>query len=115
MDSGIFDGGPPSRLLSWLRLRKGRDYRVLGPAATASAAWLPRAVLAAARGDLIDSPGADSFLGDIAVHARYLISLPLLIGAQSVCSSKLGLLAGHFRDAALVGDSNYERFDAAMV
>jgi hypothetical protein len=114
VENGIFDGGPPSKIIGWLRLRESGKHRVPGTAiAAALAAWLPLAVLAAARGDLIESPGVYSFLRDIAVHARYLIAVPLLVAAQSVCVSKLGLLARHFRDCGLVGDSDHELFDAA--
>jgi hypothetical protein len=114
VQNGIFDDGPPSKIRVWLRLRESGKHRVPRMAiAAALAAWLPLAVLAAARGDFIDSPGVYSFLRDIAVHARYLIALPLLVGAQSVSNSKLELLARHFRDSGLVGDSDHELFNAA--
>lgn len=112
--NGIFDGGPPSKILVRWGLWEFGKHRVPRMAtAAALAAWLPLAVLAAARGDFIDSPGEYSFLGDIAVHARYLIAIPLLVAAKSGCIAKLGLLARHFRDSGLVGDSDYDLFGAA--
>lgn len=114
MKAGLFNGGPPTRIYGWLRLHSSAEKRVWGLAIGAALmSWLPLAVLAAAQGDLIGSLGPGPFLRDIAVHARYLIAVPLLIAATPACVSTLGMLAQHFMDSGLVVDVDHERYDAA--
>jgi hypothetical protein len=114
-NEGLFHGGPPTRLYVWLRLRSTHHSRVQRLAiAAALVSWLPLALLAAAHGDVISSMGPGSFLRDFAVHARYLVAVPLLIAAQPACASVLGALARHFGDSGLVVESDAGRFEAAM-
>lgn len=88
---------------------------MLGSAIIAAlVAWLPLAMLSAARGDFIGPPGSASFLRDLAVHARYLLAVPLLIVAQPGCISSLGLFARHFVDSGLVDRRDHERFNQAV-
>jgi hypothetical protein len=115
MNEALFHGGPPARLYGWLRLRSADHSRVQRLAiAAALASWLPLALLAAAHGDVIGLMGPGSFLRDFAVHARYLVAVPLLIAAQPACASVLGALAQHFGDSGLVVESDKERFEAAI-
>jgi hypothetical protein len=115
MKAGLFSGGPPTRLYGWLRLHSHAEKRPMSLAfGAALVCWLPPALLAAAQGDLIGSQGAGPYLHDIAVHARYLIAVPLLISATPACVSTLGMLAQHFWDAGLVIEGDQEGFDAAM-
>ena len=115
MKAGLFDGGPPTRIYGWLRLRSSAEKRAWSLAIGAALmSWLPLAVLAAAQGDLIGSLGPGPFLHDIAVHARSLIAVPLLIAATPACVSTLGMLAQHFMDSGLVVDVDRERYDAAI-
>jgi len=44
-------------------------------------------------GDLGNFIGPGSFLEDISVHPRFLMALPLLIFAESVCLPRLAALA----------------------
>jgi hypothetical protein len=114
LDDTLFHGGPPARLWLWLRLRSAPEP-VLGSALIAAlAAWLPLAALSAARGDFFGPPGTELFLRDIAVHARYLIAVPLLIAAQPGCIASLGIFARHFLDSGLVGASDLEGFHRAV-
>jgi hypothetical protein len=115
MKDGVFHGGPPARLYGWLRLRPAGQSRVHRLAiAAALVSWLPLALLAAAHGDVISSIGPGSFLRDFAVHARYLVAVPLLIATQPACASVLGALARHFGDSCLVVESDEEQFEAAI-
>jgi hypothetical protein len=115
VDNEIFYGGPPSRLEAWLRLRKSGDPRILRLAfGVVSITWLPLLLLTAARGDLLPRAGAGSFLQDFAVHARYLIAIPLLILAEAVCVPRLGAIVRQFEESDLVRDSDRSRFDAAL-
>jgi hypothetical protein len=115
VENEIFDGGPPSRLEAWLRLRKSGDRRVIRLAiGVVAIAWLPLLVLTAVQGDLMHRPGSGSFLQDFAVHARFLVAMPLLILTEAVCIPRLGAIARQFVESDLVLDSDRYRFDAAL-
>jgi hypothetical protein len=49
---------------------------------------------------------------DFAVHARYLVAVPLFIGAESFTLSTLGKTARHFVDADLIREPDRPRFEA---
>ena len=115
MNEGLFNGGPPTRLYGWLRLRSHAEKRAMSVAVGAALiCWLPLALLSAAHGDLIGPSGPGPFLRDIAVQARYLIAVPLLIASTPACVATLGMLAQHFLDAGLVTDGDRGRFEAAL-
>jgi hypothetical protein len=115
VENEIFDGGPPSRLEAWLRLRKSGDRRTLRLAiGMVAVAWLPLVILTALRGDLIHRPGAGAFLQDFAVHARYLIAMPLLIIAEAVCIPRLSAIARQFMESDLVLGADRGRFEWAL-
>jgi hypothetical protein len=104
----LFDGGPPSRLEVWLRIRKPGDHAYTREALLAgTAAWLPLLLLV-----VPDADALRSFLADIAVHARYLVALPMLMLAESLCRPRLSALARHFAQSGLVTDADRTRFEA---
>ena len=109
---GVFEDGPALRLQRSLRLRKVSAARTAIVAA--GIAWLPLALLAAAHGDLFEAGGAGPFLRDFAVHARYLLAVPLLVVAERGCIVQLSLLAAHFLRSGLVIVADQPRFAAAM-
>ncbi len=116
MDNRVFDGGPPIGLEVWLRLRKRGDGRYLRFALGAVAiTWLPLFFLTWTPASLLHWPAAGSFIADIAVHARYLLAVPLLILAEATCIPQLGLIAQHFLDADIVIESERGQFGAALV
>jgi hypothetical protein len=115
VDNEIFDGGPPSRLEIWLRLRKAGDRRMLRlVAGVAAIAWLPLLFLSSVSGDLAGVLGPGSFLQDIAVHARFLVALPLLVIAESVCVPRLGAIVRQIANSAFIGELDRPRFDSAL-
>jgi hypothetical protein len=67
-------------------------------------AWLPLLVLSVLEGRALGSSVAVPFLRDVEVHIRYLVALPLLIGAELVV----------FLERRLIPDSAMPRFDAAI-
>ncbi len=114
MEHEIFDGGPPSRLEVWLRLRKTGDRRVARLiAGVVAVAWLPLLFLSSVSGDLTHLTGPGSFLQDISVHTRFLVALPLLIIAESVCLPRLAAIARQIANSNLIHDADRPRFDAA--
>jgi hypothetical protein len=115
VSSDIFDGGPPSQLEAWARLRKYGDRRVMKLAIyVAVIAWFPLVLLSAAAGDLIHAPGSGSFIRDFAAHARCLIAIPLLILGEAICIPRLGAVALHFGSAGLIRDSDRGKYEAAL-
>jgi hypothetical protein len=115
VENEVFYGGPPLRLERWLRVRKAGDTRVLGLAIGAAAVtWLPLLVLTIVRGDFLHHAGGGSFLQDFAVHARYLIAVPLMVLAEATCISQLGAIAQHFVVANVVREADRPRFDAVL-
>lgn len=101
----LFDGGPPSRLQYGLRLmRPGQRCIVRRVAFVVLVVWLPLLVL-----------GGDGFVNDLGAHARYLIAVPLLIVAESICTPQLGAIAQHFLDSKLVADEDRPRFEAVVL
>jgi hypothetical protein len=113
-DDSLFDGGPPTRLRMWLRPRSLVLPLPSRQITAVLVAWVPLALFAAARGDLIGPAGPGSFVHDFAVHARYLIALPLLLAAQAACTSSLARFARHFLTSGLISDADRGRFDAAV-
>jgi hypothetical protein len=113
MENEVFYGGPPWRLETWLRLRRGGDLRVVRQAIGAAAiAWLPLLALTLMRESAWSGSGA--FLQDFAVHARCLIAIPLLILAESTCLPQLSAIAQHFLDTDIVRDADEKRYFAAL-
>jgi hypothetical protein len=78
----------------------------------AAIAWLPLAAFSLAQAGSPDVPGAFAFWRDVSVHARDLISVPLLILADALCAPRLWRIVEHFPKAGLIGD--LERFAAAV-
>lgn len=113
-DDPLFEGAPPLHL-ACLGVGPAGAPR-LGRAATlaAVAGWLPPALLAAVQGAMLDTPGLGNFMNDVAVHARALLAVPLLILADAVCSPRLTAIARQFQLAGLVPDEARPRFDAAI-
>lgn len=76
--------------------------------------WLPLLVLSAltgrAWGDIVKVP----FLLDIDVHARFLMSLPLLIVAELVVHQRMRPVVRQFLERGLIPDASRARFDAAV-
>lgn len=111
--AGLFDGGPPFMLEGWLHLRRQGKLSAFREAALiCCAAWLPLAVLATLQGNLITAGRAGSFLLDIAVHARYLVALPVLVLAHSACIPRLSSIAQNFLESYLVADRDRLRFES---
>ena len=80
----------------------------------AMVAWLPLVALAAMQGLALRPDPKESLLLDVSIAARYLIALPLLIAADSVCLPALGRIIRHFRDSGLVAETSLPRFDSLV-
>ncbi len=76
-------------------------------------AWFPIFVLAALAGDRVGRVGIPFFL-DVEAHARLLVALPLLLGAELVVHVRNGPLVRRFIERQIIATEDLTRFDAAV-
>src|SRR5215469_2895272 len=111
-----FEDAPPYHLESWLGLMRAGRPQVAQRAVLAMAiAWLPLAVLTLVSGDFMRPDHANAFILDIGCHARYLITLPLLVLAEALCAPRLTALARQFVDSGLVAEADRPVYERAVV
>jgi hypothetical protein len=77
-------------------------------------AWLPLLVLSVLEGHFLAGSVPVPFLRDIEVHVRFLVAIPLLVGAELLVHSRMRPLAKQFLERRLVPDGAMPRFDAAI-
>ena len=77
-------------------------------------AWLPLLFLSAVSGQLLGGTSAMPFLLDAEVHIRFLVAVPVLIGAELVVHRRLRLVPGQFLERHLIPEDARPRFDAAL-
>ncbi|MCI0658530.1 MAG: hypothetical protein L0170_15875, partial [Acidobacteria bacterium] len=75
--------------------------------------WAPLFILSAAGGELHDGV-AVPFLRHLAVHARFLISLPLLLIAEVVVHYRVAVIVRQFTAQGLIPPAVRSRFDEAV-
>lgn len=73
-------------------------------------AWLPLAMLAFAEGDAFGRSVAVPFFSDIEVHVRFLVAVPLLVGAELLVHVRIRPVAGEFLARGLVPEDSLDRF-----
>ena len=72
--------------------------------------WFPLLVLTVAGGQAL-SGATVPFLFDLDVHARFLLALPLLIGAELVVHQRLRVTVSQFIDRGIIAPKDRVRFD----
>jgi len=77
-------------------------------------AWLPLLMLSALEGQLLDGGVTIPFLMDFDVHIRFLVAMPLLIGAELIVHQRIRPVVGQFLDRGLVPEAARARFEAAL-
>jgi hypothetical protein len=77
-------------------------------------AWLPLLVLSALEGQVLGKSSAVPFLLDVDVHVRFLVAIPLFIGAELLVHQRMRFLVPQFLERHLIPDSAMTRFDAAI-
>ncbi|HTR17288.1 MAG TPA: hypothetical protein VMI52_09670 [Acetobacteraceae bacterium] len=76
--------------------------------------WLPLLVLSALEQHLMGAGAAVPFLQDVEVHVRFLVAVPLLIGAELVVHRRMRVVVRQFLERRLIPDGAMARFDAAV-
>ena len=76
-------------------------------------AWLPLLVLAAV-GSSAGNVGVVSFLRDVEVHARFLVALPVLIGAELIVHLRVRPVVRRFVERRIILPQDLPRFESAI-
>jgi hypothetical protein len=112
-DNELFDGGPPRRLETVLRLVKPDEPKSIGRVVIVTLiAWAPLILLASMQSFALGQDKLSDLLLDFAVHGRYLVAVPLFIVAESFTLSTLGRTARHFVEADLIREPDRPRFES---
>jgi hypothetical protein len=80
----------------------------------AMVAWLPLLVLSALTGGLLSRSIAMPFLLDAEVHVRFLLVVPLLVGAELIVHRRMRDIPYQFMARRLIPEDARARFDAAL-
>jgi hypothetical protein len=114
-DFSLVHGGPLFQL--FLRAHLSDDALELARQriiVIALLAWLPLLLLSALEGQLLGGSVAVPFLMDAEVHIKFLLAIPLLVGAELVVHRRMRLLVRQFLERNLIPESAMPRFDAAI-
>src|SRR5215470_7033300 len=113
-DFSLVLGGPLFQLLRKSRL-EGDALELLHRRVVASIllTWFPLLLLSAI-GSGVGSAAQISFLRDIEVHARLLVALPILIGAELLVHSRIGAVVRRFVEYRIVLPQDIGRFRRAI-
>jgi hypothetical protein len=76
--------------------------------------WLPLLLLSAIEGHALSGSFKISFLRDIEAHVRFLIALPVLLGAELVVQIRLGSVVRRFVERNIIAAQDRPKFDAAV-
>jgi hypothetical protein len=76
--------------------------------------WLPLLIFSAWQGQLLSGSAAIPFLKDLEVHIRFLVVVPLLIGAEIVVHDRMRFLVAQFIERDLIAEEDMHRFQSAI-
>jgi hypothetical protein len=76
--------------------------------------WLPLLVLSALEGKALGGTAGVPFLLDLEVHVRFLVVIPLFIGAEIVVHQRMRFVVKGFLGRHLIPENAMTRFDAAI-
>ncbi|HEX2611151.1 MAG TPA: hypothetical protein VHK68_09080 [Gemmatimonadales bacterium] len=114
-DFSLFVGGPLFQILRRAHLTDDALGMIRRRVIVISLlCWLPLAVMSAFEGHLLDAGLSVPFLKDVGMHVRFLVALPLLIGAEFVVHQRMRLLVPQFIERDLIPKAASRRFEAAI-
>jgi hypothetical protein len=113
-DFSLVLGGPTFRLFRKARL-SGNHLELLQRRliAITSIAWVPLMLLSGLSSH-VARVGGLSFLDDVEVQVRFLIALPVLIGAELIVHSRIRPAVRRFVERGIVREEDLPRFEAAI-
>jgi hypothetical protein len=76
--------------------------------------WLPLLVLSTLQGQVLGGNIAVPFLFDVDLHVRFLVAMPLLIGAELVVHQRMRYLVRQFLERHLIPENEMARFNATI-
>ena len=109
----LVKGGPLYESMVRMRLIIGESYIRMAIVFVA-VTWLPLLFLSVRQGSATGTDVQIPFLRDYAVHARFLISLPILILAEGLLDSKLRETIRGFTTLNLITPEDTTRFNSAI-
>jgi hypothetical protein len=114
-DFSLVVGGPIYQLLRRSHLTDDAlglvQYRII---VFSLFSWLPLLVLSALEGRMMGGSAAVPFLLDLEVQVRFLVAIPLLIGAELVVHRRMRFIVKQFLERNLIPESAMTRFNAAI-
>jgi hypothetical protein len=111
----LTEGGPTYRIEQSIGLiRKNSPLVVRRALFAILVTWVPLLILSTISGYAVGDRIPVPFLRDFAVHARFLIAVPLLLVAENFMGPRLAHAAEHFVTSGLVIEKDFQRFDAAI-
>lgn len=114
-DFSLVLGGPLYQLLRRVRLSgDGLEHLKRRMIVLACFAWVPLLLMSAVAGTLSDGTSAIPFLHDVETHVRFLIALPMLIGAELVVHERLQPAVRQFVERRIVIDEELPKFRQAI-
>lgn len=114
VDFSLVLGGPLYQFLLLTRLT--RPTMELVPRRVIFAAvltWLPLAILTAAAGTFLSQVNVP-FLFDLDVHVKFLLTVPILIGAELIVHRRVRALVEQFLERKLIRTDEVARFEALV-
>jgi hypothetical protein len=113
-DFSLVQGGPLFQLLLRARLlRPPTDLVARRIIVISLVAWMPLFLLSALSGHAFGGSGVP-FLFDVGAHTRFLVCVPLLIGAEVVVHRRIRLTVGQFLDRGIVAPEDQPRFEGLI-
>lgn len=111
----LLEGGPLYRIEQRLGLIRDKRFLIKRRAfLTVFVTWVPLVVFSVLQGDAYGTSVALPLLHDFAVHAKFLISVPLLLIAEWIIAPHIAKAAEQFVVSEIVRDEDFEKFDAAI-
>jgi hypothetical protein len=107
--------GPTYRIEKRRELMRENSPRVIRRAfVSICLTWLVLLALAAFQGFAVGHRVPVPFLRDIALHARFILAVPLLLLAENIVGPRLAHAAVHFITSGVVIEQDFSRFDSAV-
>jgi hypothetical protein len=109
------EGGPTYRIEKRRALMKENSPRIVRRAfVSICLTWLVLLVLAALQGFAVGQSVPVPFLRDVAVHTRFILTVPLLLLAENIVGPRLAHAAAHFISSGVVIGQDFSKFDSAV-